>query len=276
MIAVSIYNFLCGRSLLAGLGFALTFGALSVIAIMIVIDPSARTVTPVYISAASKLFDRENFYTPETSDGFLYLPVFAMMFYPLTLFGLTICNLARRAAILLCLAFAVSRGVRRLNPRNSRSEIIGLTLLFAICGSAGAVRNGQSTTLLLAAIFLAFDAAYDRHFARAAAWATLAVIAKPPGIVVWLLIAGARPKSLPWLVGFLVIAFLAPFALLDMKYGYLLYAQFAEILLNASPELGRGAPWTDFMAIPRGVDLSIAPEVVYAISRLLKKWRVWL
>jgi hypothetical protein len=254
------------RRAAARLGVILTVCAFAAIAVMIVIDPAKRAVTPVYIAAAAKFFAQDNFYTPEASGGFLYLPAFAALFFPMTVFGPVICNLIWRTLILAVLAFALSRAIRRVNSNIDRFDMTGLTLLFAIAGAAGAVRNGQSTPLLLAATFLAFDAAYDRRLAAAAAWATLAVVAKPLGIVVWLLIGGTRPKSAPWLLGFLAIALLAPFALADKNYVYFLYAQCAAMLSNVAPELGRNAEWTDFMAIVRALGLTLNAGVVHAIQ----------
>ena len=190
------------RRAAARLGVILTVCAFAVIAVMIVIDPAKRAVTPVYITAAAKFFAQENFYTPEASGGFLYLPVFAALFFPMTVFGPVICNLIWRTLILAVLAFALLRAIRRVNSNIDRFDMTGLTLLFAIAGAAGAVRNGQSTPLLLAATFLAFDAAYDRRLVAAAAWATLAVVAKPLGIVVWLLIRSNGTKVRPVAAGF--------------------------------------------------------------------------
>jgi hypothetical protein len=102
--------------------------------------------------------------------GFLYLPTFAVLFYPLTMLGLRFCNLVWRSIMLICLFKALARAVSRVNAKHDRFTIMGTTLLFAIFGAAGAVTNGQTTTLLLAATFLAFDAAYDRRLARAAFW----------------------------------------------------------------------------------------------------------
>lgn len=57
------------RGIAAWAGIILTVCALVVIAVMIVIDPANRTVTPVYITAATKFFARDNFYTPDESGG---------------------------------------------------------------------------------------------------------------------------------------------------------------------------------------------------------------
>jgi hypothetical protein len=265
MAAIALENSHRRLSVAARLGFGLTACALAAIAIMVVIDPVSRSVTPVYISAATKFFHHENFYDPQASNGFLYSPTFALMFSPMTVFGPTVCNLLWRALCLVALAFAMLRAARRLDSGRDALEIVGVALLFALAGAAGAVRNGQSTPLLLAASFLAFEAAYDRRFAWSALWATLAIIAKPPGIVVWLLIGGTRPRVIPWLLGFLALALLAPFAFAEAKFVEFLYGQFAEMLSDATPELGRGAQWTDFMAIIRALGVSLDAKAVDAI-----------
>lgn len=265
-MAISNTNSYGCRNVAASTGIILTVCALVAIAVMIVIDPTNRAVTPVYITASAKFFTQDNFYTPDASAGFLYLPVFAELFFPLTLLGPVFCNLIWRTIIMLILSFALLRAIRRVNSGNGRFEILGFTLLFGIFGASGAVRNGQSTPLLLAATFLAFDAAYDRRFARAAIWATLAVVAKPLGIVVWLLIGATRPRSFPWLLGFLAIALLAPFAFANANYVYMIYEQFIATIMNISPELGRSARWTDFMAIVRAFGLSLDVRIVHAIQ----------
>jgi uncharacterized membrane protein YciS (DUF1049 family) len=252
-------------SVAARVGLILAVCALITIAVMIVVDPNSRTVTPNYIIAAGNFVSRQNLYNPQLSGGYLYLPTFAVMFVPITVFGVTICNLVWRAICLVALWLALARAVRRLNTRSDHLEIVGVALLFALFGAADAVRIGQTTTVLLAVTFLAFDAAYDRRFAAAAIWATLAVIAKPLGIVVWLLIGGTRPKSLPWLASFLAMALLAPFAFAEAKYVDFLYTQFIAMLSNVAPEQGRYAEWADFMALVRATGLSLDGRIVDAI-----------
>ena len=158
-------------SVAARVGLILAVCALVAIAVMTVVDPNGRTVTPNYITAAANFVNRQNLYNPQASGGYLYLPTFAVVFVPITVFGVTICNLVWRAICLVALWLALARVVRRLNTRSDRLEIVGVTLLFALFGAADAVRIGQTTTVLLAVTFLAFDAAYDRRFAAAAIWA---------------------------------------------------------------------------------------------------------
>jgi len=264
-----------GGDVAAWLGVVLAIAALGAIAVMIVVNPSDRTVTGVYAAAATHFFRGENIYTPEASDGFLYLPLFAMIYFPFNGLGAAVGNLLWRAVGVVLLGFALRRTVRRLNSGRDTSQLMGMTLLFAICGAAGAVRNGQSTVLLLTATLLAFEAAYDRRFVGAAAWATFAVVSKPLGIVVWLSIAGTRRKSVPWLLAFLIVALLAPAAFVDVKYVYYLYSQFFAMLTNVSPELGRDAPWTDFMALFRALGLSVDTNVV-AIIRAVAAFMTYL
>ena len=255
-------------SLAARLGVILSIGLVVIVAGMVIADPIHRSVSAGYLEAAIRFRQGEPLYNPEASSGFLYLPAFAVAYLPLSVLGFTLGDLVWRAATLALLAFAMLRVVRRLEPKNEQLEILGLALLIALVGAAGAVRNGQSTILLLSTTLLAFDAAYDRKFAKAAAWVTLAVLAKPLGIVVWLLIGGTRPAALPWLLGFLTVALAAPYAVADPAYVNAQYVEFIEVLLNISPEQGKVAAWTDFMAIFRALDLAIDQEVAYAIRAI--------
>ncbi len=249
----------------AQVGVGSTFVALAAILVMVVVDPTYRSVLHVYINAALDFCRQQNFYMPEASSGFVYLPSFAVAFVPLTIFGSLTADLVWRVLSILGAWYAVWRIARRLATTAAAFELMGLSLLFALPGAAASVRNGQSTTLLLAVTYLAFDAVYDRRFASAAIWATLAVVAKPPGIVVWLLIGGAWPKSIPWLMAFLLVAMLAPFAFADASYVTMLYEQFVAMMQVASSRPGDYPEWADFMAIFRTIELPLDLWTAYII-----------
>lgn len=238
------------------------------IAVMVIIDPTKRSVSVGYMHAALRFWASEPLYNPEASTGFLYLPTFAVAYLPLTMFGLTIGDLLWRAMSLALLVFAMLRVIQRLGPKSKELELFGLGLLIGLVGAAGAVRNGQSTTLLTATTLLAFDASHDRTFAKAALWATLGVVAKPLGIVVWLLIGGTRPKALPWLIGFLAIALALPYAVASPTYVNAQYAAFVEVIRHISPDMPGGASWADFSAILTVLDIPISHAAAYGIRAI--------
>ena len=249
-------------SLAARAGVILMIGMVIIISGMVAYDPSSRSVSAGYMKVALKFWNGEPLYDPTVFSGFLYLPSFAVAYLPFTAFGLPIGDLLWRAVTLGLLFYALMRVVRRLEPRHKIFEILGLAFLISLVGSAAAVRIGQSTTLLLATTMLAFDAAFDRAFVKAAAWATLAVIAKPLGVVVWLLIGGTSLAAVPWLIGFLGIAILAPYAVADTAYVNALYGDFADLLLVTMPaKTGK----VDFSTFFRILDISISVEAYYAI-----------
>ncbi len=235
------------------------------IAAMVIIDPAKRSVSVGYMASAVRFLAGKPLYDPEASAGFLYLPTFAAAYAPLTIPGLTVGDLIWRAINLALLAFAMLRVVRRLQPRCGTRELFGLALLVGLAGAAGAIRNGQSTVLLTAATLLAFDAAYDRALLKAALWATAAVIAKPLGIVVWLLIGGTRPAALPWLVACLAATLALPYAFADTAYVNGLYREFVEVLRHISPDLQPGASWSDFVAILTALDIPIGHAAAYGV-----------
>jgi alpha-1,2-mannosyltransferase len=252
-------------SIAARLGVILSVGMVIAIVVMVIVDPTKRSVSAGYMDAAMRFLSHEPLYDPEASGGFLYLPTFAAIYAPLSLFGLTVGDLIWRAFSLGLLAFAMLRVVRQFRPRCEVLELYGLALLIGLIGAAGAIRNGQSTTLLTAMTLLAFDAAYDRRFAKAAAWATLAIVAKPLGIVVWLLVGGTRPAALPWLVGCLAIALAIPYAYGDWGYVNILYAQFVEVIRYISPDMPQGESWADFVAILTALDIPISHLAAYGV-----------
>ena len=261
----STWAVLTRYSLAARLGFILSVVLVIVVAVMVIIDPTKRSVSFVYMTGAIQFLAGEPIYDPEASGGFLYLPAFAAAYAPLTFFGLTIGDLIWRGINLALLAFAMLRVVRGLQTRCGTIELLGVALLIGLAGAADAIRNGQSTTLLTAATLLAFDAAYRRAFFTAALWATLAVIAKPLGIVVWLLIGGARPAALPWLIACLAASLALPYAFADTAYINGLYREFVDVLRYISPDMQPGESWSDFVAILTVLDIPVSHAAAYGI-----------
>ena len=83
---------------------------------MVIVDPGRRSVSIGYMKNALRFWQGEQLYNPEASSGFLYLPAFAVGYLPLASFGLTIGDLAWRAASIGLLFFALLRVVRQLQP----------------------------------------------------------------------------------------------------------------------------------------------------------------
>jgi len=137
-----------------------------------------------------------------------------------------------------------------------------------MCGRSDIPGQPSSTTLLTATTLLAFDAAYRRALAAAALWATLAVVAKPLGVVVWLLIGGTRPKALPWLIAFLGIALALPYAFADPHYISSQYAEFVRVLRYISPDMPKGESWSDFVAILTELDIPISHTAAYGVRAI--------
>lgn len=256
----------------------LSAGLVIVILTMVIIDPGHRSVSAGYFSNAGKFWRGETVYRPEASAGFLYLPGFLAAYLPLRAMGLPLGDLAWRAINIGLIAYALYRAALRIRVTRDTMELVGLAALISLVGAAGAIRNGQSTTLLLAATFLAFDALYDRTYWKAAAWATVAVVAKPLGIVVWLLVGGTALAAMPWLLLFLGLALALPYAAADPAYANDLYAEFIAVLRNIAPEQERPA-WTDFMAILRALGVPLGQEAalgIRAVAAVATFVAVWL
>ncbi len=253
-----------GTKRLAIFGIVLWCAIFAVVVVLVIIDPAHRSVVMNYSAAAENFSNGAPLYNLNASTGFIYLPGFAVAYIPMQRLGLPLGELVWRIISIFLLAFSVWRMSNRLAVARTGIEITGIALLIAFVGAASAIQNGQSTTLLLAATILAFDALYDRSLAKAAAWAVVATLAKPLGIVVWLLVAGLRPAALLWLIVFLAALIALPFAFGTFDYATATYIHFVDTLHNISPAIGH-QPWTDLMAIPRVLGIDLSQEIAYTL-----------
>ena len=249
---------------LARAGVIASIVAAVAIAAMIVIDPTRRSVTPVYDAAVLRLLRGESLYDPLAFDGYLYSPPFALLYAPFSAFGPILSQLLWRGFSVGLLVFALWRAATALAP-SQRFLLLGLGLLLALFGGLGAVRNGQSTILLAAVTLLAFDSAHRRQYAAAAVWAAVAFVAKPLGLVVALLIAGAWTAAAPWVACMLLTALLAPFAYGDFLYVIQQYWDFVRMLSNIAPGPETTRWWTDFEGLFRPAGVTIPPILDGAI-----------
>jgi len=247
-------------------GVAVWIGLLLALTIVTFAAPDRQSVLGYYRLGSAGFWAGTPIYTPATSFGFMYLPTFAVAFTPFELFGERPGEALWRLVSAGLLTWSLWRCARRTAPPGRAFEAFGLALLVAAMGSAAALQNGQSTTLLTAASLLAFEAAWERRPLEAAAWATLALIAKPLAIVAWLLVGATRPRTIPWLILLTGLAIALPYAVRPAPYVNSLYSDFGALMMNISPETN--APWNDFRAPFGVVGLRIAPAAAYAIRAL--------
>ena len=160
----------------------------------------ARSVTPVYRKALAAFFANEPMYH-EGAKGWLYLPSSALLYWPFTLgpvwFGEALYRLVSTAFY----AWAVWRVAIRASPRRAAgasglqaADYFPVMTLLAIPVAAGAIRNGQMNIALGAAMAVGFCELAAARYVIAAAWLSLGVWTKPPGVVPALLAMGVTPK----------------------------------------------------------------------------------
>jgi len=192
-------------------GVALWLLALTVVGVLVCLDPVRRSVTPVFHLASERWWIRHPLYSDPR--GFHYLPQFALLFAPFHALPLPIGDLLWRAlSVAAVLAGCRSLARRAISEDADRGErVFGLALLLSIWPCLGAIRNGQTNLafgglLVLCAALLAAE-----RWTPAAAVLVLLLAVKPLGLVVVLLAPWGYPRLRARLAAGLAVLAAIPF-----------------------------------------------------------------
>ncbi len=228
---------------------------LLVFTVVVVAQNERRSVTGVYAGAARALAAGRPLYESGI-DGFLYLPVSALLYQPFTwlpgLFG----GLAWRWLGVGLFATGLFRLAGLGGPRRG-SWFLLLTLL-TLPALAGCARNGQASAHIAGLLVHgAVDLGLGR-FWRSAASLALAVAVKPIALPMALLVAALRPPAGWRVVLLLAGTVLVPVLVAPADYLLAQYGAFAEKLrVAATPPAGR---WEDLTAVTYAAGLEPAPD----------------
>lgn len=168
-----------------------------------------RSVAINYRNAAMAWRASEEMYNTN-GDGFLYLPQAALVFLPLTYLPVPVGDVIWRLIGMAWLALALRSLCRLLHPAAS-DAMFWIVSLVTLPLAFSALRNGQSTIHMTAAMLSAAHALAQKEWTKAAFWLCLGMAFKPL-IVVMLLLAGAVYPALRLrLVAGIVLLALSPF-----------------------------------------------------------------
>ncbi|MEX1045117.1 MAG: glycosyltransferase family 87 protein [Chthoniobacterales bacterium] len=200
--------------------FALAFWAVYavVIALVVVFDDDIHSVMKIYREAAADWWRGDPLYDPRPRNGFFYLPHAAMAFIPYTWFPERIGEMLWRWTMLAALAWSVWRLAGMFGGARPCWTFLTATVVTAVA-SFSAVAYGQTNTLLAAFLVLTVVALGRAAWKSGALWLLLALVAKPVGLVPFLLAGAcyARRLTVPLLVG---VALLAGVSFLHPKQDY--------------------------------------------------------
>jgi hypothetical protein len=213
------------------LGFALAAWAVCLLAILVrlaLVEPGRGSLYPVYRVAAQSWRAGQDLYPIEPKDiGFplyRYSPAAAVLMAPLSYLPFGVGDLLWRivnAGALLAGLLWWSRAVRGL----ANVETVGAFLLLVLPLAIGNLNNGQTNSLVLAALLAGLAAVAGERWNLAAGLIALASIFKVYPIAVGLLVGLLYPRRFPLrLAGALVLGLGLPFLLHDSAYVLRQYA----------------------------------------------------
>ncbi|MEI8293127.1 MAG: glycosyltransferase family 87 protein [bacterium] len=196
----------------------LWFGIFTLMALLVFLQPTARTVTENYSRASYCWWRSENMYSLQ-GKGFLYFPQSVLIYTPFcwqefpkdlkkfnkqplreTLLPTLVLRLGEvfyRAFSLGLFGWAIWRMCRLFQADVAKGSLFCLVTVLALPASLTSARNGQFNMLLSAAMILAAVCVSEKRWWPATAWLVLGVMAKPLGLVP-LLLFGALHRPLWW------------------------------------------------------------------------------
>lgn len=255
-------------------GLTLWVGGFAAILIVAGMAPDHRSVMPSYRMASDMFLSGKQLYDLDIAMGYLYSPAFATLFVPFMKLGPVVGDSLWRVLNFAVLTYAVWRQVRTINPEN-RLWMLSYALFLAVPITAGALRNGQATVLLTGACWLLVLSALEGRRAETFLWATVAVIAKPTAIIVFLLVGALRLRLIPVLVLALLSVLVLPYAFAPVDYVNQLYRDFAMLMTSMSVDKSVAFETADFTApfaalgMPISTQAATLVRIVIALPTLL-------
>lgn len=255
-------------------GLALWTGGFVVILVMAGMAPDHRSVMRAYRIASDMFLAGKPLYDLDIAMGYLYSPAFAVLYVPFMKLGPVIGDSLWRILGFAVLTYAVWRQVRTIGPEN-RLWMFSYALFLAVPITAGALRNGQATILLAGACWLLVLSAFEGRRAETFLWATIAVVAKPTALIVFLLVGAIRLRLVPILALSLLFVLALPYAFAPADYVNQLYRDFATLMTSMSVDKSTAFEMADFTApfttlgLPVSTQAAIVVRIIAAVPTLL-------
>ncbi|MEO8205894.1 MAG: glycosyltransferase family 87 protein [Chthoniobacterales bacterium] len=242
----------------AGLGVWLIFAL--IVAIVVAVQPDRHTATLEYQWAAAKWWNSVTIY--QKSNGYLYLPQWAMLYTPYELLPDRIGEPLWRLTMLALLGWTVWLAAGKIAPTRQAAIFLVASVLLLPSALASA-RNGQVNMPLGALYLLSAVMISERRWVLTAVLLTLSLALKPISIVPILLCGVLFPRLiLPLIIGIVLMlgaAFLHP----DTAYVWNQYQIFINTLLKAGQPKSNN--WCDFAGMLRNFGLPLPNLAILAL-----------
>lgn len=206
------------------------------IAILTLVQPLNRSMTPIYHDAFANWLAQKPVYSG--SQGFNYLPAFVSFFGLFARLPLVLCEVLWRWTALAGLCLGLWKCTRLLKPSNTY-RAFGIISLLSLPICLSALRNGQSSAQLAACLVLTAWSLQRQRWWWASLWLCLALVCKPLGLPAIGLAVVMFPRVL-WRTALGVILVLAePYLLAPSGYVNELYVSFATNMIDCFEPAGR-------------------------------------
>lgn len=242
-----------------------------VFAIILVIAwqaPDARSVVVNYRFGAEMFLAGHSPYNIKVAMGYLYAPAFAALYVPFLHLGAHWGDTLWRVLSFAVLTYAVYRQMRRIGPQNA-IWFLSCTLFLALPVTAGALRNGQATILLIGACWLMTLSALEGRRAELFFWTSVALIAKPTVIVLMLLLGAIRPRLIPAMLLALVTVLVLPYAFGPFEFVNRLNRDFFALMTAMSVDKSVAFVPADFTAVFAEIGAPISTTVATLIRMVV-------
>ncbi len=211
-----------------------------IMCVLVAIDPHSKSVLRIYSLAVERFFEHAPLHDGGI-HGFLYLPVFSLVFAPFHALGPVGAGVLWRLVGCALLAIGVWRLAGHLLSERRGAVLFWSGILIA-AGSWDALRNGQANLWIAALLLHAALDLKERRLGRSALGLTVALAVKPIAIVPWLLLAGLEWRLIPRLAVGLLVLFGLPFLFGEPGYVWQQYEGFVAKLTRANTP---AKPYTD-------------------------------
>ncbi|AMO57266.1 hypothetical protein GZ77_16290 [Endozoicomonas montiporae] len=226
-------NFLKNTTTFEKLGLFLWLLALILIFAKVVLEPGSHSVVDSYLLGGQRWVDRVALYSGP--GGFIYTPLFALLFTPFLHISEAMTDLLWRLFIIFLYLYSLIALIRMISdaPAKTMGKWLGMMSIIAVPIAFSGFRNGQVNVILTAVMVLVVCQIAEKRWNSAAILLALVMSLKPTFIVFFLLTTTLfRPL---WLrVPVLLLFFLAlPMLFGGWQYGWQQYINFIEMAQSA-------------------------------------------
>ena len=205
------------RTTIRNVAVAVWIVAMAVILVHVWLKPESNTLYKVFRNGGQRWLASENLY-PDV-DEYIYSPVAAAFFAPLTLLPDRVAGIVWRVLSLAAYAGAFAVWLRRMPEISTDRAALAWILLLPL--SVGDLFNGQANPLMIGLLMLAVLECRRERWMVAALCAAVAAYFKVYPLAVGLLLGVLYPRKFPWRLGLAVVGVFG-LSLILQRPGYVL------------------------------------------------------